>query len=62
MAVAEGHTVALRSDGTAVAFGDNAHGECNIPALPSGLRYVEVDAQFARTILRRSDGEIVYAG
>ena len=36
------HTVARRSDGTVVAWGDNWYGQCNVPALPSGLTYVEV--------------------
>jgi hypothetical protein len=39
-----GHTVARRSDGLVVAWGDNTYGECNVPALPPGLAYVEVAA------------------
>ena len=34
------HTVLLKSDGTAVAFGDNGAGQCNIPALPEGTTYL----------------------
>ena len=28
------HTVARRSDGSVVAWGDNPYGQCNVPALP----------------------------
>ena len=41
---AAGHTVARRSDGSVVAWGDNAYGQCNVPALPAGLTYVEIAA------------------
>src|SRR5215471_10061965 len=38
------HTLARRSDGSVVAFGDNAIGTCIVPALPAGLSYVQVAA------------------
>src|SRR5436189_127948 len=38
------NTVARRSDGSVVAWGDNTSGQCNVPALPAGLTYVEVAA------------------
>jgi Regulator of chromosome condensation (RCC1) repeat len=38
------HTLALRNDGTIAAWGDNVHGQCDVPALPVGLTYVEVAA------------------
>ena len=38
------HTLARRSDGSVVAWGQNTHGECNVPPLLSGLTYVEVAA------------------
>ncbi len=56
------HTVARRSDGSVVAWGDNAGGQCNVPALPSGLDYVEVSAGGRHTVARRSDGSVVAWG
>merc|ERR1712232_115928 len=35
------HTVLLRSDGTAVACGDNYDGRCDLPALEPGTTYTE---------------------
>ena len=40
VAAGGGHTVLLRSDGTAVACGRNADGQCHLPALDGGLTYV----------------------
>lgn len=51
-----GHAVALRSDGRAIAWGDNNAGQCAIPPLPPGMRYTAADASFGRTVLLRSDG------
>jgi hypothetical protein len=56
------HAVARRSDGSVVAWGDNASGQCNVPALPPGLFYVEVAAGPAHTVARRSDGSVVAWG
>ena len=39
VAAGAGHTVLLRSDGTALACGGNAHGQCNLPASGGGLTY-----------------------
>jgi len=38
------HTVLLRTDGNAVAVGDNGHGRCNIPALDEGMLYTQISA------------------
>ncbi|HVS08805.1 MAG TPA: hypothetical protein VMS76_02950, partial [Planctomycetota bacterium] len=56
------HTVARRSEGSVVAWGDNTYGQCNVPALPGGLTYVEVAAGWFHTVARRSDGSVVAWG
>jgi len=54
--------VARRSDGSVVAWGHNLWGQCNVPALPVGLTYVEVAAGSSYTVARRSDGSFVAWG
>ena len=54
--------MARRSDGSVVAWGDNGYGQCNVPALPAGLTYVEVDGGDYHTVARRSDGSVVAWG
>jgi hypothetical protein len=39
-----GHTVARRSDGVVVAWGDNTYGQCTVPPPPAGAVCVELDA------------------
>eukprot|EP00438_Fugacium_kawagutii_P032406 Skav234909 [mRNA] locus=scaffold840:818176:819776:+ [translate_table: standard] len=56
------HTVLLRSDGTAVACGDNGYEQCNIPALDEGMTYIRISAGFSHTVLLRSDGIAVACG
>ena len=56
------HSVLLRSDGTAVACGDNRLGQCNIPDLVEGVIYTHVDTGVAHTVLLASDGTAVACG
>jgi hypothetical protein len=62
MAGGNNHAVALRSDGVMVAFGSNNYGQCNVPALPPGLQYVQVGAGWNESIALRSDGAIIGFG
>ena len=63
MLVAGGrHTVLLRSDGVAVAFGLDDIGQCRIPALEAGVSYTQVAAGRGYTVLLRSDGAAVAFG
>ncbi|PRC57858.1 hypothetical protein C6A85_31430, partial [Mycobacterium sp. ITM-2017-0098] len=55
-------TVLLRSDGTAVAFGNNEAGKLNIPPLPAGITYTQVATNGYHTVLLRSDGTAVAVG
>src|SRR5262249_29402966 len=50
IAAAQHHVIARRADGSVVAWGDNHSGECNVPALPPGLTYVEVAAGYEHTL------------
>ena len=57
------HTVLLRSDGAAVAFGSMlTFGQCNIPALEGDLTYNQAAAGIFHTVLLRSDGTAVACG
>lgn len=46
------HTIVRRGDGSAVAWGDNSYGQCNVPALPGGHSHVEVSAVSHHTVAR----------
>lgn len=52
------HAIALRDDGNVVVFGETSWGQGNVPLLPPGMSYVEVDAGPAFCVARRSDGRI----
>jgi hypothetical protein len=54
------HTIARRSDGTAVAWGGS--GQCVVPALPPGLVHVDVQAGSLDSIALRSDGAVLCWG
>ena len=57
------HTVLLRSDGCAVAVGDNGMGQCNIPPLEEGLAaFTQISAGYVHTVLLRSGGTAVALG
>jgi len=54
-----GHSVALVSDGSVVAWGSQG---TSVPPLPPGLTYVEVSGGGAHTVARLSDGSVVAWG
>ena len=56
------HAVLLRSDGTAVACGQNFAGQCDIPPLEEGRSYTQVSAGGEHTVLLRDDGRAVTCG
>jgi len=61
-AVGDCHTVLLRSDGQAVACGDNRCGQCDIPELDDTVTYTHAVAGSLHTVLLRSDGQAVACG
>src|SRR5258706_524153 len=48
--------------GSVVAWGDNSYGQCDVPALPSGLTFVDVAAGVGHSVALRSDGSVVAWG
>jgi alpha-tubulin suppressor-like RCC1 family protein len=62
IAAGQYHALALRADGTVVAFGQNGAGQCDVPALPSGVTYVALAAGGFHSAAIRSDGQIVVWG
>jgi hypothetical protein len=47
---------------SALAWGQNGHGQCDVPALPGGVSYEAVDGGFDFSMALRSDGEVVVWG
>eukprot|EP00931_Biecheleriopsis_adriatica_P092822 TRINITY_DN6659_c0_g1_i2.p1 TRINITY_DN6659_c0_g1~~TRINITY_DN6659_c0_g1_i2.p1 ORF type:complete len:271 (+),score=32.87 TRINITY_DN6659_c0_g1_i2:60-815(+) len=62
VAAGDSHSLLLRSDGTAVACGDNGQGQCDLPALEEGTTYTQVAAGGSHSLLLRSDGTAVACG
>ena len=56
------HAVLVRSDGSAVATGNNGYGQCDVPPLDERLTYTKISAGDAHTVLLRSDGTAVAIG
>jgi hypothetical protein len=61
IAVAAGnwHCIAMRSDGSLVGWGYNAHGECDVP---EGNDFVDISAGHYHSIALKTDGSIVVWG
>ena len=55
-------SVLLRTDGRAVACGNNENGQCDLPPLKGDLSYIKVSAGGAHTLLLQSDGSAVACG
>lgn len=55
-------TLALRADGTLVAWGLNDRAACQVPTSPPGLSFVEAQSGFRISVARRSDGVLVTWG
>jgi len=55
-------SLALRSDGSVVAWGDNLQGQCNVPPRPPGLDFVEIAAGAKHGLGRLSDGTVLAWG
>ena len=62
VAAGDAHTVLLRSDGAAMAFGSNDDGQCDVPDLAPGMQYVHAATRGNQTILLRSDGAAMAFG
>ena len=54
------HSLALKSDGTVVAWGDNGYGQSTVPAGLSGV--ISVSGGFIHSLARKSDGTVVAWG
>src|SRR6185295_17688406 len=56
------HSLAIRSDGSVVAWGRNDRCQSNVPELGAGVEFVEVAAGLKHTLARRSDGTVALCG
>jgi hypothetical protein len=56
------HSLALRSDGNLIAWGNPTSGLRNVPALPPGTSYIAASGGVEHTLALRSDGVVVAWG
>ena len=56
------HTLGLRSDGQVTCVGRNDNGQCDLPAPPAGVSYVQIAAGGYHTLGLRSDGQVTGVG
>lgn len=56
------HVLALRSDGVAVAWGDNYSGQTTLPAVPTGLAVIDIAAGSSTSFLLLSNGSLLSCG
>jgi hypothetical protein len=60
LAAGQSHSLALRNDGTVVAWGRNHHGQTNVPAGLSGVAAIAAGAN--HSLARQSNGTVVVWG
>jgi alpha-tubulin suppressor-like RCC1 family protein len=60
IAAGASHTVALKNDGSVVAWGDNSYGQCTVPAGLAGV--TQVAAGGVHTVALKNDGSVVAWG
>lgn len=60
IAMGWGHSLALKADGTVLAWGDDSHGQSTVP--DSATNAVAVSAGFYHSLALRADGTVVAWG